>query len=169
MGKRDQSGYSIPKRRNLSPLTEKVFLVSAIMELATTNDHSTVLADNMSDAGDPKPTLASKVAAHHIVAWRAQRAARSRLLLFAWCIAINDKDNGVHLPANRRSRVPALPNATKHSIIHTNVYHSEVFKTLRGVAVSKDGKKTESGRQALRWIKDQITKGTFPYLPEHVA
>lgn len=164
-----KAGIRYKNGETLSPLSERMFLISAIMELATTNDHSAVLADNMANAGDPKPKPVSKVAAHHIVASGAERAAKSRLLLFAWCIAINDKDNGVHLPANKRSRVPALPDATKHSRIHTNIYHAEVFKTLRGVAVSKNGKETESGRQALRWIKGQILKGTFPYLPEHVA
>lgn len=161
-----KAGIRYKNGETLSPLTEKMFLVSAIMELATTNDHSGALAKNMADAGDPKPN--GQVDAHHIVAWSAEAARRSRLLLFAWSIAINDKDNGVHLPANRKSHVAALPNATKHRIIHTKVYHSEVFVRLQQEAKA-NGKDTEVGRRALRLIKQKILNGTFPYLPEHVA
>lgn len=161
-----KSGIRYENGETLSPLTEKMFLVSAIMELATTSDPSGVLAKNMAAAGDPKPS--GQVDAHHIVAWRAQAARRSRSLLFAWRIAINDKDNGVHLPSNKRSRVKALPNATKHRIIHTTVYHGEVFLRLQQEAKT-NGKDTEVGRRALRLIKQKILNGTFPYLPEHVA
>jgi hypothetical protein len=161
-----KAGVRYQNGETLSPLTEKMFLVSAIMELATTSDHSGTLARNMAAAGDPRPS--GQVAAHHIVAWSAQAARRSRLLLFAWCIAINDKDNGVHLPSNKRARVKALPDATKHSIIHTTVYHTQVFLRLQQEARA-NGKDTEVGRRALRNIKQKILNGTFPYLPEHIA
>jgi hypothetical protein len=161
-----KAGVRYQNGETLSPLTEKMFLVSAIMELATTSDHSGTLARNMAAAGDPRPN--GQVAAHHIVAWSAQAARRSRLLLFAWCIAINDKDNGVHLPSNKRARVKALPDATKHSIIHTTVYHTQVFLRLQQEARA-NGKDTEVGRRALRNIKQKILNGTFPYLPEHIA
>jgi A nuclease family of the HNH/ENDO VII superfamily with conserved AHH len=161
-----KAGVRYKNGETLSPLTEKMFLASAIMELATTRDHSAALARNLAAAGEPKPS--GEVSTHHIVAWNAQAARRSRLLLFAWCIAINDKDNGVHLPSNRRARVKTLPDAIKHSRIHTTIYHSQVFLRLQQEART-NGKDTDVGRRALRNIKQKILNGSFPYLPEHIA
>ena len=120
----------------------------------------------MASAGDSKPD--GEVESHHIVAWRAAKARQSRLLLFAWRIAINDKDNGVHLPAYKRSQIASLPDAIKHKTIHTDIYHARVFLRLRAAAV-QNGKQTEVGREALRAIKKQILNGTFPYRPEHLV
>jgi hypothetical protein len=161
-----KSGIRYQNGETLSPLTEKMFLTSAIMELATTRDHSAVLARNMAAAGDPRPR--GEVSTHHIVAQSAQAARRSRLLLFAWCIAINDKDNGVHLPSYKRSRVKSLPNATKHSVVHTAIYHTQVFLRLQQEART-NGKNTDAGRRALRNIKQKLLNGSFPYRPEHIA
>jgi hypothetical protein len=161
-----KEGIRYQNGETLSALAEKMFLVSAIMELATTSDHSGVLTKNMTEGGDPKPS--GQVDTHHIVASHAQAARRSRLLLFAWCIAINDKDNGVHLPSNKRSNVQALAEATKHSIIHTRIYHTQVFLRLQ-LEARANGKDTEVGRRALRQIRQKILNGTFPYRPEHVT
>jgi hypothetical protein len=161
-----KAGIRYKNGETLSPLTEKMFLVSAIMDLATTKDHSGTLSKNMAEAGDPKPD--GQVDSHHIVAARAQAARRSRLLLFGWCIAINDKDNGVHLPSNKRSNVNALPDATKHSIIHTRIYHTQVFLRLQ-LEARTNGKDTDVGRRALRQIRQKILNSTFPYLPEHMT
>lgn len=138
-----------------------------MMELAsTTTGHSKTLARNMSSAGDPKPV--GEVESHHIVAWNALDARLSRLLLFGWRIAINDHDNGVHLPAYLRSTVVSLANASKHRPLHTSIYHGQVYLRLASAARvdAADGK---VGREALRAIKAKILLGTFPYKKEHLA
>lgn len=151
----------------LPPAAEGMFLVAALMELAsTTTGHSKALAKNMLSAGDPKPV--GEVESHHIVAWNAPDARLSRLLLFGWCIAINDHDNGVHLPAYLRSNVANLVNASKHRPLHTSIYHGQVYLRLASAARvdAADGK---VGREALRAIKAKILRGTFPYKKEHLA
>jgi hypothetical protein len=116
--------------------------------------------------GDPKPV--GEVESHHIVAWNALDARLSRLLLFGWRIAINDHDNGVHLPAYLRSTVVSLANASKHRPLHTSIYHGQVYLRLASAARvdAADGK---VGREALRAIKAKILLGTFPYKKEHLA
>lgn len=151
----------------LPPAAAEMFLVAALIELASTNTgHSKTLARNMASAGNRKPP--GEVESHHIVAWRAQEARLSRLLLFGWCIAINDHDNGVHLPAFGRSNVTSLPTAIKHRPLHTSIYHGQVYARLASAARvdAKDGK---VGREALRAIKGKILNGTFPYKKEHLA
>jgi hypothetical protein len=85
----------------------------------------------------------------------------------SWKIAISDKDNGVHLPAFKRSVVISLPDALKHRPIHTLVYHMSVFQRLQAQVKTK-GLDTQAGREALRLIKQKILNGTFPYLREHL-
>jgi hypothetical protein len=151
----------------LPPASERMFLVAAMMELAsTTTGHSKTLAKNMASAGDPKPV--GEVESHHIVAWRAEEARLSRLLMFGWCIAINDHDNGVHLPAYLRSNVVSLAKAIKHRPLHTSVYHGQVYLRLLSAArvSATDGR---VGRDALKLIKTKILNGTFPYKKEHLA
>jgi len=151
----------------LPPAAAGMFQVAAMMELAsTTTGHSKILARNMASAGDPKPE--GEVESHHIVAWRAQEARLSRLLLFGWCIAINDHDNGVHLPAYRSSNVVSLPKATKHRPLHTSIYHGQVYARLASAARA-DAKDSKIAREALRAIKARILNGTFPYKKEHLA
>ncbi|MGN6323621.1 MAG: AHH domain-containing protein [Dyella sp.] len=150
----------------VSTLTEQMFLVAALSEVAITPGPSKVLASNMSAAGDPKPK--GETEAHHIVAATAALARQSRLLLFQWRIAINDADNGVHLPAFKRSKVVSLPKARKHRPVHTPVYHMAVYERLQEQAF-ENGFETEVGRVALRAIKKKLVAGTFPYLQEHVT
>jgi hypothetical protein len=151
----------------LPPTTDSMFLVAALKELAsTTTRHSKILAKNMTSAGDPKPV--GEVESHHIVAWQDQEARLSRLLMFGWCIAINDHDNGVHLPAYVRSNVVSLANASKHRPLHTSIYHGQVYLRLASAARvnATDG---TVGREALRAIKSRILNGAFPYKKEHLA
>jgi len=124
--------------------------------------HSVVLSRNMVASGQTRPV---EVAAHHIVARKDAGADRSRKLLFGWGIAINDVDNGVYLPRWKKSKVPSLPNATKHSLVHTEQYHLEVLFRLNAVATSQ-GKNSQVARVALRTIKQELINGVFPYLPE---
>jgi hypothetical protein len=124
--------------------------------------HSVTLSKNLVAAGQPRP---AGVAAHHIVARKDLAADRARKLIFGWGIAINDVDNGVFLPRWKRSVVSSLPNAIKHSVVHTERYHLEVWFRLNAVA-RLDAKDRPAGRQALRTIKSELVDGTFPYLPE---
>lgn len=121
--------------------------------------HSTILGTNMAAAGMPKPR--GDVDAHHVVSVRSNFAIRSRSLLFGWGIAINDVDNGVFLPRNRKVKVMdrRLRNATKHSVVHTRLYHLAVFFRL------SDAPQTNCafGREKLRGIKLDLLAGTFPY------
>lgn len=159
-----KQGIRYENGETISELSERMFLVAAMAELATSHEPSKLLASNMSAAGDPKPE--GETEAHHIVAFKAQGAHASRRLLFRWRVAINDKDNGVHLPAFKRSVVASIPDALKHRPIHTDVYHMAVFRRLDTYAKT-DGTDTAVGREALRSIKRKILNGTFPYLREH--
>jgi hypothetical protein len=126
--------------------------------------HSAVLSNNMMDSGQTRP---DDVAAHHIVAWQHRDAFPSQRLLFGWGIGINDADNGVYLPRFRKSAVPSLPQAHKHSSLHTWVYYTQVFGRL--VLIEPERKNSPAGRGALREIKSELVAGVFPYLEEHVA
>jgi len=159
-----KQGIRYENGETVSELSERMFMIAAMAELATTSDPSKLLATNMVAAGDAKPQ--GQTEAHHIVAFKAQAAHPSRRLLFKWRIAINDKDNGVHLPAFKRSVVTSLPDAIKHRPIHTDVYHIAVFRRLDTYAKT-NGTDTEVGREALKSIKRKILNGTFPYLREH--
>jgi hypothetical protein len=46
---------------------------------------------------------------------------------------MNDADNGVYLPRFKSTVVASLPTAHKHSGLHTELYHLEVFARLRRV------------------------------------
>jgi hypothetical protein len=146
---RYKNGMTIP------PDAEKMFMAAALAELALTSNHSEVLAKNMRDANDAKPD--GEVESHHIVATRARAARPSRLLLFGWSISINDKDNGVHLPAYKRSEVPSLPDAIKHRQLHTKVYHAQVFLRL-DAAARLNAKDSAVGRDTLKMIKSRFFK-----------
>lgn len=124
--------------------------------------HSVTLSRNMVAGGQIRP---AEVAAHHIVARKDLGADRSRKLIFGWGVAINDVDNGVYLPRWKSSHVPSLPKATKHSVVHTEQYHLEVWFRLNAVAAF-EAKDSQGGRIALRTIKNELIEGVFPYLPE---
>lgn len=123
--------------------------------------HSAILATNMAAAGLPKPR--GEVDAHHVVSVRSKRAIASRNLLYGWGIGINDVDNGVFLPRNRKVKVidRQLGNAISHSVVHTRIYHVAVFFQL-SQAHSSNG---SAGREQLRGIKLELLAGTFPYRP----
>ena len=71
--------------------------------------------------------------AHHIVAFKARDASRTRAILARFGIGINDAANGVFLPATRAAPNPAAPNPTGaavHSTLHTNQYYRTVNNLL---------------------------------------
>ncbi|XRD86289.1 AHH domain-containing protein [Dyella acidisoli] len=121
--------------------------------------HSDVLGKNMIAAGQVKPR--GQVDAHHIVSARAKGAAPSRIRLYGWGIGIDDVDNGVFLPRNKKVAVidRRLKSATRHSVVHTAVYHLAVFNELRQASPSD----SDAGRGKLRDIKQDLVFGTFPY------
>jgi len=80
-------------------------------------------------------------------------------MLFRWNIGINDTDNGVYLPAYKASLVASLPNASKHSTIHTDRYHVNVLARLMPVPPGSP----QTGRSALRQIKQELVDGVFPF------
>lgn len=120
---------------------------------------SELLAQNMLAAKQTKPL--GHVDAHHIVSARAKGALPSRTLLYGWGIGINDVDNGVFLPRNKKVLMidPLLTKAIKHSVVHTAVYHLAVFNELRQ-APPVD---SNAGRARLNDIKQDLIDGTFPY------
>jgi len=120
--------------------------------------HSTDLARNLASANIDRPKGA---AARHIVAHGDSRAFPSQELLFGWGIAINDVDNGVYLPRFKKSIVTGMPDAIKHSVLHTGLYHLEVYARL--VDIDQGAEHSQAGREALRGIKTQLLDGTFPY------
>ena len=126
--------------------------------------HSGILSCNMIASGQTRP---ERVAAHHIVSWQHGEAFASQELLFGWGIGINDVDNGVYLPRFKTTNVPSLPDARKHSPLHTFIYHSEVYGRL--VLVEPARENEEAGRQVLRGIKTELVAGAFPYLEEHLT
>jgi len=132
-----------------------------IAEAERTTRHSTKLTRNMKAAGQARPADAApgSVSAHHVVAAADMRADESRKKLFRWNIGINDVDNGVHLPAHRKSTVASLPHAAKHAVIHTDLYHLNVLARLMPVP----GDSPKNGRLALRQIKQELIDGIFPY------
>lgn len=161
-----ENGMTMP------PRAKEMFMQALRADLAfrANSGHARLLRRNMVDAGtrppDAKPT--GHVSAHHIVASLDEDASDSRVILFGWGIAINDADNGVFLPRYRVSSVPQDPKATKHSDVHTKVYHHQVFIRLDAAAdVNAEDQKV--GRSALRKIKGELLQGTFPYLEEHLA
>jgi hypothetical protein len=115
----------------------------------------------MSAAGQWRPVDAAPrtVAVHHVVAATDERAFESRKKLFRWGIGINDVDNGVYLPAFKKSSVSSLPTAVKHAVVHTDDYYVNVF--ARFMMIPNDG--TGMGRAALRQIKQELIDGVFPY------
>jgi hypothetical protein len=132
-----------------------------IAEAERTARHSNKLTRDMKAAGQARPADAApgSVSAHHVVAATDLRADESRKMLFRWNIGINDVDNGVYLPAHRKSTVASLPNASKHAVIHTDLYHLNVLARLMPVP----GNSPQNGRPARRQIKQELVDGVFPY------
>jgi hypothetical protein len=122
---------------------------------------SYILSDNLVASGQRRP---DGVAAHHIVAAGDRRAIRSQRRLFGWHISLNDADNGVYLPRYKSTIVDSLPDATKHSGLHTGLYHLEVFARL--VQVPAAFANQERGRESLRLIKKELIDGVFPFRRE---
>ncbi len=122
---------------------------------------SYILSSSMVASGQVRP---DNVAAHHIVAAGDRRAVRSQNRLFGWHISINDTDNGVFLPRFKSTAVETLPNAIKHSGLHTEHYHLEVFARLS--QVPRDFEHHERGRLVLRTIKQELIDGVFPFRKE---
>lgn len=145
--------------QTLAPRAKKMFAETLRKNAESKARHSKQLASNMIAAGEVRP---AGVAAHHIVAAKEAAATESRKLLYGWCIAINDVDNGVFLPRWKSSHVPSLPDATKHSVVHTELYHVAVYDRLSNV----DRKDRKIARIALKTIKQDLVDGVFPYKPE---
>lgn len=80
-------------------------------------------------------------------------------MLFRWNIGINDVDNGVYLPAHKNAMVASLPDASKHAVIHTDIYHLNVLARLMPVPSNSP----QNGRMALRQIKQELINGVFPF------
>lgn len=158
--------------KTMPPRAREMFMQALRADLAVRGNsgHARLLRRNMIDAGTPVPAAkpTGHVSAHHIVASLDEEAADSRMLLFGWGIGINDADNGVFLPRYRVSSMLNEPAATKHSNVHTKVYHHQVFIRL-DAAADMDADDQKIGRSALRKIRGELLQGAFPYLEEHLA
>ncbi len=146
------------KNGRTMPMSAKRLMAAARMKSIRP---SYILSDNLVASGQTRP---NEVAAHHIVAAGDRRATRSQKRLFGWHIAINDADNGVYLPRYKSTVVDSLPNASKHSGLHTGLYHLEVFARL--VQVPAAFGSHERGRESLRLIKKELIDGVFPFRRE---
>ena len=100
------------------------------------------------------------LAAHHIVALRAQGAAFARRLLLApgtGIVNLNDVRNGVALPKNLKVKPPpGFARATVHSVVHTRKYYAELERRLLAVA---PGQRV----QVLQQAAHELRIGKFPY------
>ena len=116
--------------------------------------HSKILSNNLVESsGELRP---EKVEAHHIVARADKRARRSRDILFAHAIAVNDADNGVFLPMAKNASAGA---ATAHRSVHTNRYYIEVEGRMILVKALSD----DAVRRTLRGIGTRLLAGSFPF------
>lgn len=122
------------------------------------SNHRRTLDRNLGRAGF---TRVDDVCAHHIVAsgHGHRTAERSRRRLYAWGIGINDADNGVYLPGTRGVIVLTLQKAVWHDDLHADVdYCLHVDRRLSFA----DQTNQQSGRLALREMRQEMTEGTFP-------
>ena len=111
---------------------------------------STKLAQNMKNAGMVRP---EQSAAHHIVAGNAKMAEPARAILSKYKISINSSENGVFLPANKKSFNPLGSNI--HSTLHTNKYY-ESINSMLSACNSKD-----EVLETLNIIKEMLLSGEF--------
>jgi A nuclease family of the HNH/ENDO VII superfamily with conserved AHH len=118
--------------------------------------HSRQLRRNMARA-NPAATLSPLFDTHHIVARLHYHAARSRAIMFAWGIAINDAANGVFLPRNLFIKHILGADATAHQILHTANYYFEIQMRLGRVANDSQ----LAVREVLGEIKAELLAGTF--------
>lgn len=119
--------------------------------------HGRQLRRNMARA-NPITTLSPLLDAHHIVARLHYHAARSREIMFAWGIAINDAANGVFLPRNSFIKHILGADALAHQILHTASYYFAVQMRLGRVANDS----AHAVREVLGEIKAELLAGTFP-------
>jgi hypothetical protein len=119
-------------------------------------NHRRTLDRNLKKDGHAR---VANVCAHHIVASGHPDAYRSRLMLFAWGIGINDADNGVYLPAYAVTQVASLASAVPHDKLHASArYYLRVEARL--LAVDKTSQ--PAGRGALRRMRGEMLAGSFP-------
>lgn len=128
--------------------------------LLKSNKNVRELERNMKAAGyGDKPFW---YAPHHIVAWDDRRAAGSRALLDKELIGYNDAENGVYLPQIESARTVDKNGvkdiASRHTLIHTDLYYQEVEDRLRQFVGDPVGM-----RQELRNIANELKNNTFPY------
>jgi hypothetical protein len=95
---------------------------------------------------------------------RTLRASASRLLADA---RRKELEHSAILSDNMVAAGQTLPDARKHSPLHTYVYHAQVYGRL--VPIEPERKHSETARKALRRIKAELVAGTFPYRKEHLA
>ena len=119
-------------------------------------NHRRTLDRNLGKAGFVR---VPNVRAHHIVASGHRDAAGSRKMLYTWGIAINDADNGVFLPGTRGVSVPTMKDAIQHDDLHADDrYYLLVERRL----MLADQAVQQSGRNALREMRGEMIRGTFP-------
>lgn len=118
--------------------------------------HRRALDRNLQKAGHKR---FDNVDAHHIVARGHPDAFASRMMLYAWGIAINDADNGVFLPACTTAKPPELAKAVGHDEVHRSaVYYTRVERRLGDA----DQTSQPAGRAALRKMRADMLSGAFP-------
>src|SRR5690606_30140845 len=101
------------------------------------------------------------MAAHHIVAWDHPRAAKSRIRLAAYAIAIDNECNDVFLPRfQRHCPHEHFPNAQPHSKIHTEKYFLNVEFLLE--ATIAEGMGRNAIISTLRDVAEELEDGEFP-------
>jgi hypothetical protein len=109
----------------------------------------------MKSTGQCRPVNSS---AHAIVSGDMPEAKAARKILAKYKIRIDDPDNGVFLPRDKRY-IPHddLPNAVNHAKLHTAEYYVNVTTIL------SQTNSAEECRLALRLIADELRNGEFEY------
>jgi len=112
---------------------------------------SEALAKNLEGAGVTRP---ANTDAHHIVAGGAKKAGPAQAVLKRFGININDANNGVFLPSNKKSPNPT--GAAVHRTLHTNDYYDEVNALLTQATTR------QQVLDMLSYIRSQLLSGGFP-------
>jgi hypothetical protein len=108
-----------------------------------------LLAKNLEAAAESRPF---GHAAHHIVAFFAEKAQVARDILQKFDIPLSSADNGVWLP-----NMDGVGEGAYHPELHTDEYHRQVERRLKTAA------DREEVLEVLRKIKKELSENKFPY------
>ena len=102
------------------------------------------------------------LALHHVVAGWDVRAERALRILLQFGIDPHSATNSAYLPRSMRHVPhPDLPTAHAHSVVHTEIYHDNVFVMLDRAALAPGATKADI-EETVRDIAHSLQTGAFP-------